>query len=105
MSAVTMLSAEIHGFVPALYYSAGNYTTLGSVRRLAVTEIGGQTQRIEARVTSLKPVTWCSPGGDAHPRYRLSAAACCSSLKKPSWVTGVLRLLGLGSIFSCNLQC
>ena len=29
-AAVTMLSGEIHGFVPALYYSAGNYTTLGS---------------------------------------------------------------------------
>ena len=29
-AAVMMLSGEVHGFVPALYYSAGNYTTLGS---------------------------------------------------------------------------
>jgi hypothetical protein len=27
---VMMLSGEVRGFVPALYYSAGNYTTLGS---------------------------------------------------------------------------
>jgi hypothetical protein len=30
MGRVTMLSGEIHGFVPAFHYSAGNYTTLGS---------------------------------------------------------------------------
>jgi hypothetical protein len=29
-AAVTMLSGEIYGFVPALYYPAGKYTTLGS---------------------------------------------------------------------------
>jgi len=29
-AAVMMLSGEVQGFVPALYYSAGNYTTLGS---------------------------------------------------------------------------
>ena len=74
MSAVTMLSAEIHGFVPALYYSAGNYTTLGSVRRLAVTEISGQTQRIEALVHQLEA------GDMVQPRWgctsEISAFSC-----------------------------